>query len=460
MMQSGLVLDFYDDDATVLRSIYPTEGDIPGAVKTAHVLSWEERQQLPDDVYALVMVDDEGHTSRKYACSDAGNTMLAVEYFLRTHDKLPAEAQKVAASNLIEACRWYDLLPSPELSKVAGLLSAGFNAATTLPAIKERAAHGLHQAANSEGLITPKHAEVSGTSLMPLQSPTDSPTKTTNAVIRKVARVGHLVSGKAPHGGEAGEELEKNDAAVGGKQPAPIQHKQMKPYVNVQGAEPPSPSKMKVSSITALRGRYPLDSYAQVKAASAYFDEYGMHFSPEDRHEYCVNLVKQASVLQIPVSDVARRYGSEKYAAAEDVDLALDLRRRVLSSESSAFLDKLAAVRETVDPEVFALALGEFDKTAGIQHLYDRDVYDPFFSTFGFTKEATFSESIGNDYVNEFQLRQCAQANYAFMKERFGEDLADEFRKDPIGIFKSLPVEQKKIIMRLAADPQPGRGES
>jgi hypothetical protein len=120
----------------------------------------------------------------------------------------------------------------------------------------------------------------------------------------------------------------------------------------------------------------------------------------------------------------------------------------------------LAQVRAVVEPEIFALALYEMDKTAGVHHFYDRDLLDPFFTTFGFVKEATYSESIGNDYINEFMLQQVAQSHYAWIKERFGEDMADEFRKDPVGIFKSLPMEQKKIIMRLAADVQPGSGES
>lgn len=116
---SGLVLDVYDDQGgEVLQSIFPTHESLPNIVKEAHFLSEEERGALPSDVFALELVDEE-NSLRKFACTDAGNTALSVEYFLKTAHKLPEEAQKVAAQNLLTACSWYDLDPPEELQKVA-----------------------------------------------------------------------------------------------------------------------------------------------------------------------------------------------------------------------------------------------------------------------------------------------------------------------------------------------------
>ena len=116
---SGLLLDSYDDlRGEVLRSLFPTPAEVPEQVKTAHYLSQEERQRLPDDVFALVLRDGDV-TLRKYACTDAGNTHLAVNYFLKNAHKLPQVAQKTAAQNLLIACGWYDLEPPEALSKVA-----------------------------------------------------------------------------------------------------------------------------------------------------------------------------------------------------------------------------------------------------------------------------------------------------------------------------------------------------
>lgn len=116
---SGLVLDMYDDsNGEVLRSIFPIREGVSDLVKTARFVSQEEREELPDGVFALVLTGGEAPL-RKYACVDAGNTALSVEYFLREGHKLPEEAQKVAAANLVTACHWYGLPPNRMLEKAA-----------------------------------------------------------------------------------------------------------------------------------------------------------------------------------------------------------------------------------------------------------------------------------------------------------------------------------------------------
>lgn len=127
---SGLVLDHYDDArGEVLKGIFPTLADVPAFIKNAHRVTDVDREALPDDAFALVMKSGDV-VLRKYACIDAGNTALAVEYFLREGHKLPAEAQKTAAANLLVACDWYDLPKNTILEKVAfGALLAGLGRA-------------------------------------------------------------------------------------------------------------------------------------------------------------------------------------------------------------------------------------------------------------------------------------------------------------------------------------------
>jgi len=118
---SGLVLDFYDDpEGAILREVFPTRGSVPGIVKEAHALTSDERNKLPDEAYALVLVNGDVEM-RKFATIDEGNTALSVEYFLKTAHKLPEEAQKVAAHNLCCACDWYGLEAPEELQKIAAL---------------------------------------------------------------------------------------------------------------------------------------------------------------------------------------------------------------------------------------------------------------------------------------------------------------------------------------------------
>jgi hypothetical protein len=158
---SGLVLDVYDDPSgEVLRGIFPQYEQVPELIKSAHVIASGEREQLPDELFALILVDGDVEL-RKYACVDAGNTALSVEYFMQLRHKLPDEAQKTAAANLITACGWYDIAPPEELQKVALLgwaaktvakkavndpLGTAMTAVTAPAQIK-----GIHQTAKARG---------------------------------------------------------------------------------------------------------------------------------------------------------------------------------------------------------------------------------------------------------------------------------------------------------------------
>jgi hypothetical protein len=116
-----------------------------------------------------------------------------------------------------------------------------------------------------------------------------------------------------------------------------------------------------------------------------------------------------------------------------------------------ALLDKLADLRCVMDAEQWSDALGEFDKLAGVDHLYGQDLVDPYLSTFG-VKQAEHKHVIGNEQVTDEQLKQFALRGLCTVKKTFGEEFAGEFAKDPVGIFSSLPRDQKKLVIRMATD--------
>lgn len=155
---SGLVLDHYDDPTgEVMKGLYPTEADVPDFIKQAQYLSPEEREGLPSHVFALELVDGET-TLRKYACVDAGNTALSVGYFLENRFKLPSEAQKIAATNLLTACGWYNIEPPGDLQKVAMGLMTGLNAAMLAPGTARKVKGNLAMAKGMGGSVTPEVA--------------------------------------------------------------------------------------------------------------------------------------------------------------------------------------------------------------------------------------------------------------------------------------------------------------
>jgi hypothetical protein len=410
MQTSGLILDVYDDyRGDVIRSLFPSRSEIPGLVKTAHALSGDERGQLPDEVFALVLRNGD-EVLRKFACIDAGNTALSVMFFQKNGHKLPEEAQKVAAANLKVACDWYEL-PVQGLEKVA-LAGWAANKAIQHP-------WSVLQAA----MVGPD-------------------------MVQEMRENSHAIHDiEKSRGGSLG------GMPISSEQLKEYKHASMSPYVDVTNLEAKGAVTVKTASVYALGNRYPLDSYEQVKIASTYFGTHGHEFLPEDRRTFCKALVKRAEALNIFINDEVRHYGGEDFATPEMLKVAHDSRIGLLLDQGQrALLTALFEKAAELGPDLFAETLSEFDKIAGLNYLYDSDIADPFYSTFYKAAEQEYSYVEGNLVVTESSLRALAGSNRHLLKHTFGEDFVKEFCKDPVGIFKSMPKDQKKIIGRLAGD--------
>ena len=117
---AGVTLDYFDDHGETLKQKFPTADDLPGVIKTASVQS---KEKLPNEAFALIMVD-QGHAFRKFACVDPGTTAMSVIYFMEHGDKLPEDAQKTAATNLVQSCIKHGLLPPTAMIKKASAAQA------------------------------------------------------------------------------------------------------------------------------------------------------------------------------------------------------------------------------------------------------------------------------------------------------------------------------------------------
>lgn len=475
MHTTGLVLDLYDAPRD-LGTIFPSLDDVPETVKTAQVLSPEELGALPDDVYALVLIKD-GECLRKYACVDGGNVELNMAYFFKHGHKLPADVQQRVAENLKVACAWYDIEVPEALEKVALGVNTVLTALTAPSQIKGAAGamgNNLAAARATGGqVLTPqnqkalggllKGAEAAGTSLMPVQPPGDLATSgvrgrpgTSNTSVMKSAGAGHLVGG---HRGDVPPELETTRGAAGEQYESAPQAPvlSMKPHIGVTNKEPPKLLKEKEASLYACNGVFPLDSYVQVKAAAAYFDEQYRFMDPAMRREFASNLVPRATDLGIGFSKEAAAYGSSTFASDEQIQVGYDLRvAQLLEKQAQAgVLTTLYAHREELGPELFCESLAEFDKLAEIDHLYDQAIFDPYASTYGVQKQAADGGNTwvnGNDYVTERQISNYSVTAGITLADDYGPDFKKEFMKDPWGIFMSLPLEQKRRMARAATD--------
>jgi len=198
-------------------------------------------------------------------------------------------------------------------------------------------------------------------------------------------------------------------------------------------------------------GKYPIDTEEQVKEASAYFDRYCEEFEPFDRHLYCTKLASRADTLGVSVSDRVRDYGSKTYADPGHVKCAVAARMKFFAKEApeqgllQAMMEKYAQVK----PEYMATALEQFDREHRIDRAWDATVIDPYASIFAREKTAAWSWQDGEQSINETELTKIAQEQNR-LEQAFGKEAALGLKDDPIGIFDSLPLPQKRVIASMA----------
>lgn len=511
---TSFVVDQYDDSrGEVLVSRFPTQEAIPEFVKTAHRLSGSEHENLPDDAFALVLFD-EGQKMRKFAMIDKGNTALSAVYLLEQGHLLPPEAVKTAASNIIAACEHYGL-DIPELLKeaakngVSGIPGKSQTPYARGAKVNKMQFNPTQKAPDVGNVDNPQLGKHEEDEDLKSRVNLDSP-QGTNFVTLPHFSQKETVKGDHP-GGTAEKQagffgnLLKNpnsqelDAAFKlytkqtGKPPEHMTHDEIGHYVDqVRGhvktagwfGDSPGENRSKqkgwreaphmditgwdprqaftnvepAAQETLLRGHYPVDTFDQVKTASVYFEENWKQFAPRDRHTYCVKLAQKLASLNLPISEGVERYGSETYASDVD-DLALS-RKAVMAPEYHSSLDLLIEKRASISPETFAEALFDIDHMAGLHFHYGAHVVDPWYTTFGPSKEKVASSTWTYDHmgtrIDEAMLKALATNGPHIVRQSFGEKFTAEFQKSPKDFFEALPKPQKLVLARLAADPHCG----
>jgi len=90
----------------------------PEFVKMAEIPLTEDLEKLPNDAFALILIDN-GKILRKYACNSPEMTILNTELLSKTAKNLPEEIVKTAAYYLSKMC--YDFKYEEGFKKLAGL---------------------------------------------------------------------------------------------------------------------------------------------------------------------------------------------------------------------------------------------------------------------------------------------------------------------------------------------------
>lgn len=448
MKTAGLVLDFYDDKTGgILKEVCPTPDRLPEAVKVAHILSAEERNVLRDEAFALILHND-GEQLRKFACVDEGNTVLSTLYFMETFDRLPPEAVKTAAANLIAFNEEFGL-PAPHLLKLA--------AATGMSRKRD---------SMSQPLVGDEADWAARTNLVSVRGGADSgrviptanamKTASAQAEMRKIFNRGKfgpamLQSAKKLSTQEAGQKAgralaEAKGQIADGKRLKGLFQKHSS-VVDVSALEPELHMQNKTASRTALGDRFSLDSFSDVEDAITYFEEGWTAMGPAQRHEFSVKTAARAEELGIQVPELMARYGSTEYAPDLDAHLA---NRRAVAPQFEEVWNDLQEKRAMIEPESFASLLQEADELVGLNFEWGGSVMDPYFATFGGSgdteKLAWAWEGADGEKIDEDGLKAIPHDKLA---ETFSPDFVEAFAHDPVTIFSSMPDQHKVLISRM-----------
>lgn len=532
---AGVTLDWYDDRGTTLKAVFPGPDKLPGIIKGADIRPLEK---LGNEDFALIALD-EGHVMRKYACHDPGTTAMSVIYFMEHGDKLPENAQKLAAANLARACVRFDMKP-PEALKKAATGTIGGGGAVGNPEKESQKQAALYKAAVSpewvKGTVArwaPKatrEAILSGPAALRrhttrlLSAAERHPYKAgakSEALAKELTHQGFAAKGfrhpkelKAARevllargygtktaadvlaGGKADEktnsDFSKKQLEMGKKVEmehtkspqvaAEISRDHLEEFgdyytrldkmeeeakmdkaanvVDITG-ERPTP-KFKTASPTGPddyavildgKGYYPIHSWDMVKKAEVYYQEEHKRMQPEVRRQYAVKLASKAAAMGYPLDPDILEAGSTGWAPQGHLKAAVEMRKIACSphSEDRKFLDELFEKRASLEPPTYAEVLRRFDVGHGLDKGWDHIILDPWASTYGLNKSAEVVWEDGADRVTSEDLLRLSQNHAAFNRE-FTDEFRKEFQKDPVSIFESLPLPQKRVIARLASD--------
>jgi hypothetical protein len=414
MKTAGVVFDFYDDAAgSVLKSFFQTADDLPEVIKTAHILSGDEKATLRDDAFALVMHNN-GQVLRKFACIDAGNTLLSALYFFKTAGILPDAAQQQAADAIVEACGRFGL-NADHIMKVANSNMSRKRDPGHTPVVGDAA--DWYQRTN---LLSVNGSGQSGRVMDSASSMKTAAKKHKKGEINLDSH--HRLNPEA-------KPVEKTST------------------IDISGHTPVTRFEKKASSHLAL-DRYPLDSYGDVQKAVEYFAQNFAELTPHERHEFCVKTAARAEELGIEVSEDVARYGSTEYATDLDAHLA---NRKALASDFD--WDKVASVQKVASPEDFAVLLEKADEEAGLNWWYGGQISDAYYATFGGNKvkqaQAEWNWSHPNGASVSYD--QLSSLDSDSLKSHFDDSFVSTFSKNRVEIFESMPDAHKTIIANLAA---------
>lgn len=172
---------------------------------------------------------------------------------------------------------------------------------------------------------------------------------------------------------------------------------------------------------------------------------------PYDKHAAAVDVVKLASAVGASVPAHIFQYSGTSLNPRFE---KIASRRAQYTANEDYQKDylRLSKMAAAMNPDDVVEALFLMDERAGLLNKYGSALPNPVLAVFATEKQAEYSWNHGGDYVTETQLRRYSGSVASnVMEDVFTEDVRDQFRKDPVASFKSMPLEQQVLVARLAS---------
>ena len=240
--------------------------------------------------------------------------------------------------------------------------------------------------------------------------------------------------------------------------------------------------------------RYPLSTPEQVKVAAVYLDKNERAFTPEERHEFATKIAARGHEYGI-IDDLRGTPVLHKYAGP-GMDYGHDLKkhlakRKAFSEIDEASLEKTSSMNKLASTgfgDIFwgdidqrigicrekhieepryetlrrdaselgmaktAMALIHLDKNTGLSKYWGKSIQDPYAAVYGkyHVKTAQEFTMFGDQRITRTDLLSVKAQDFI---NKFGDSVWNEFQRNPLVIFESMPSPEKAVIAGMIANP-------
>ena len=198
------------------------------------------------------------------------------------------------------------------------------------------------------------------------------------------------------------------------------------------------------------KNKYPLETSAQVKKASVYFEKNHKKMDENDTLEFALNVIKRADDLDVPIKDTE----VSKYAELDFETFNKSFYDNI-QVRKSYLRDNEDPLSETYDDLLrrsddwgvvkTAEVLYEIDKKAELTGTYGKGIDTPAFAVAG--KVGSEGMDIDGNYITGSSIDSIPSGELTTI---VGNDVIDDLRgDDKLDVLKSLPTPVRKEIIDL-----------